>query len=80
MTEQEITKEIPGLKEYQISSIGDRNIRIFRAGIKKLDLVDHVNFCENDLVQVAQFIRHLLEKIKGIFLVNTYLVSYLRQL
>lgn len=76
MTEQEITKEIPGLKEYQISSIGDRNIRIFRAGIKKLDVVDHVNFCENDLVQVEQFIRHLLEKNKG-YISSKYLFSEL---
>ncbi|MGL9753383.1 hypothetical protein IGK08_001450 [Enterococcus sp. DIV1286c] len=76
MTEQEITKEIPGLKEYQISSIGDRNIRIFRAGIKKLDLVDHVNFCETDLVQVEQFIRYLLEKNKG-YISSKYLFSEL---
>ncbi|MGH1647787.1 sigma factor-like helix-turn-helix DNA-binding protein [Enterococcus gilvus] len=76
MTEQEITNEIPGLKEYQIFSICDRNARIFRAGIKKIALVDQVNFCKIDLGEIEQFIKQLLERNRG-YISSKYLFNEL---
>lgn len=76
MTEQEITNEIPGLKAYQIFSICDRNAKIFRAGIKKIALIDQVHFCDSDLVEIEQFMKKLLVQNKG-YISSKYLFDKL---
>lgn len=60
ISEAEIIMEIPGIKDYQIFRIVERNKELFRMGDKRINLLDNVKISDEELFYCQKLINDLL--------------------
>lgn len=76
MSIHEITKEIPGIQEYQISAIEERSENIFRMSNKKLTLDEKIPLIQSDIELISKIIIKLLSE-NDYYITSKFLMKFL---